>query len=480
MSESAGSSEFLLGLEEYLKYLKEDTTADEVHSFAKSLQADDKVVQLIKSYLQYMIPNLPIELIELADMNHGFNKTTNPSEEVYKTLLTYCNRFLKKVDQDQYLSSLADFCHNVRIAKDQKEIYKSLLAYCAKVIKMTTDEQELDSLADLCHSINKHEEVTEDVYKAILLYNTNFIKSRAITQPEQEQNMLVDLASLCHNTRTAADIKDIYKALLLHNTNILKTKGLDELGIETGKLLRSMDQDDFDEFIVKTRLAKLDKQFPSDKIFRGIMSYLKLNLDSNALKDAFSRSQIKSKIWLIEELAKIDTNHDNVIVMAGWFGQLKSVYDKRLTYAKMRIIEMDRNACETSDYVFNLSNLENYKVKAVNGNINELTLHKNGYEWNVENLKEKTGYSEKFLPNLIINTSAEHMTEEWFNQIRFKEMESNPIVAIQSNNLFDIPEHINCVHSVDHMKKKFPMKEILFEGELQLKGYKRVMLIGRP
>jgi hypothetical protein len=84
------------------------------------------------------------------------------------------------------------------------------------------------------------------------------------------------------------------------------------------------------------------------------------------------------------------------------------------------------------------------------------------------------------LPNLIINTSAEHMTEEWFHQIRFKEMESNPIVAIQSNNMFDGEGHINCVYSADHMKKKFPMKEVLYEGELQLKGYKRVMIIGRP
>ena len=393
MSESASNSEFLFGLEEYLKYLEEDITADEVHSFAKSLQAEDKVVQLIKSYLQYMIPNLPLELIDLADLTHGFNKSTNPSEEVYKTLLTYCNKFLKKVNTDQDLSTLAD---------------------------------------------------------------------------------------LCHNTKTAADIKDIYKALLLHNTNILKSKGLDELGIETGKILRSMDQDDFDEFIVKTRLVKLDKQFPNDKIFRGILNYRKLGLDSDTLQDAFSRSQIKSKIWLIKALANIDNHYDNILIMAGWFGQLKTIYDNRLTYAKMRIAEIDKSACETSDYIFNLTNLENHKVKAVNVDINNLTLHKNGYEWNVENFKEGTAYDEKFLPNLIINTSAEHMSEEWFHQLRFKQLESNPVVAIQSNNLFDIPEHVNCVHSVDHMKKKFPMKEILYEGELQLKGYKRVMLIGRP
>jgi hypothetical protein len=112
--------------------------------------------------------------------------------------------------------------------------------------------------------------------------------------------------------------------------------------------------------------------------------------------------------------------------------------------------------------------------------INNLTLHKNGYEWKIENFKDNKTYSEKFLPDLIINTSSEHMTEEWFNQLRFKQIESNPIVAIQSNNLLSGDGHINCVHSIDHMKKKFPMKEILYEGELQLKGYKRVMLIGRP
>jgi len=220
--------------------------------------------------------------------------------------------------------------------------------------------------------------------------------------------------------------------------------------------------------------------FPKEKIFNAIHMYSRTYSTIDVLNDALSRSQIKSKIWLIEELSKLNSNYDNVAVMAGWFGQLKNIYDKKLTYAKMRIVELDKNACETSDYIFNLSNLENYKVKSVNADINNLTLHKNGYEWDVENFREGTKYSEKFLPDLIINTSAEHMTEEWFNQIRFKEMASNPIVAIQSNNLFDIPEHINCVHSVDHMKKKFPMKEILFEGELQLKGYKRVMLIGRP
>lgn len=259
----------------------------------------------------------------------------------------------------------------------------------------------------------------------------------------------------------------------------LKFKNNEEQILFLRDFVKILDSEDIQKAILEYCIKHLNEQDTKDKIFRSIFDYKK-KVNNDHIYDAFSRSQVKSKVWLIQELAKINTNYDNVVLLAGWYGQLKSIYDKQLTYAKMRNVELDKEACESSDYIFNLGNLENYKVKSIHADINSLTLHKNGYEWDVENFKEGTKYSEKFLPNLIINTSAEHMTEDWFHQIRFKQLESNPIVAIQSNNMFDGEGHINCVHSVDHMKKKFPMKEILFEGELQLKGYKRVMLIGRP
>jgi hypothetical protein len=260
----------------------------------------------------------------------------------------------------------------------------------------------------------------------------------------------------------------------------LKFCGNEEDVYLTTEIGKAFEAEDIQTALLNIYVRIISKRNPSDKIFRGINNYLKDENNPAIIQDAMSRSQMRSKIWLVEELAKINSNYDNVAVMAGWFGQIKTIYDKRLTYSKMRIVELDKDACKTSDYIFNITNLENYKVKAVHADINGLTLHKNGYEWNVENFKEDTMYGEKFLPNLIINTSAEHMTEDWFHQIRFKEMESDPIVAIQSNNMFDGEGHINCVYSVDHMKKKFPMKEVLYEGELQLKGYKRVMIIGRP
>ena len=265
----------------------------------------------------------------------------------------------------------------------------------------------------------------------------------------------------------------------------LKFCGNEEDVYLTNEIGKAFEAEDIQSALLSIYVRIISKRNPSDKIFRGINNYLKDDNDPAIIQDAMSRSQMKSKIWLIDELAKIKDTLPlgafyNILILAGWFGQLRSIYDKKLTYRKMRFLDIDREACQTSDYIFNLSDLENYKVKAVCADVNQLNLHKNGYEWDVENFKENTKYTEKYLPDLIINTSTEHMTEEWFHQIRFKEMESNPVVAIQSNNMFDGEGHINCVYSADHMKKKFPMKEVLYEGELQLKGYKRVMIIGRP
>jgi hypothetical protein len=355
MSESVGSSEFLLGIEEYLRFLNKEEQANSLHAISKTIDAPELNLLTVKSFMQNLCRAVQEENKNLSDLLHGIVKTATD----------------------------VDVC-------------KPVLQYVGKTL--TSDK----NLADLSLAIQ-----------------------------------------------------------------------------------RALDSENFENNFIQAYLSMLDRQFLTDKIFRGINNYLKLGQDRKPLNDAFSRSQLKSKIWLIEELDKVrltlkDTSYYNVAVFAGWFGQIKSVYDKRLTFRKMRIIELDKTACETSDYIFNLSNLEEYKVKSVHADINNLTLHKNGYEWEVENFKEGTKYNEKFLPDLIINTSAEHMTEDWFFQIKFKQLESNPIIAIQSNNLFDISEHVNCVHSVEHMKKKFPMSEILFEGELQLKGYKRVMLIGRP
>jgi hypothetical protein len=256
-------------------------------------------------------------------------------------------------------------------------------------------------------------------------------------------------------------------------------KDLEEDYHQLHELIKVYKSEDPREALRDHVLRQLVRLNPTNSFFRATKSYVNQG-DLDLIRDGFSRSQVASKRWLVDTLKGISPIWGNIVIMASWFGQMVEFLDPDIAYNKIRLIELDPELCRSSDLVFNLARLEGYRVKSVCADINQLTLHKTGYEWTINNFKDDTGYVEKFLPKLIINTSAEHMTEEWFHQLRFKQMESDPVVVLQSNNMFDGEGHVNCVHSIDHMKKKFPMREVLFEGELQLTGYKRVMLIGRP
>ena len=50
--------------------------------------------------------------------------------------------------------------------------------------------------------------------------------------------------------------------------------------------------------------------------------------------------------------------------------------------------------------------------------------------------------------------------------------------VLQSNNYFDVDEHVNCSHSLDEFAFQTPMQRVWYEGELELGHYKRFMRIG--
>lgn len=224
------------------------------------------------------------------------------------------------------------------------------------------------------------------------------------------------------------------------------------------------------------------RKFTNSSMLDILYKYYRAGYDPNPLQDAFSRGQVQSKIWLATELAKIKTDFDTAFILAGWFGQLTHYLEHvNISCNKIRIMDIDPTACEISDKIFNASNLENYKIKSAKWDLmDDSWLTKTGCSYVLENYSTGKLIPVKDSPDLIINTSAEHFSEEWYNKFASRGVETNPLFVIQSNNLFEVPEHVNCVHSIDHMKKKFPMAEVLFEGELQLKGYKRFMVIGRP
>lgn len=245
------------------------------------------------------------------------------------------------------------------------------------------------------------------------------------------------------------------------------------------------DSFDMNEFVFQLR------KYADNKIINLIYKYFRQDNDPALLQDAFSRGQVKSKIWLVTELAKIKKQFDMVHIHAGWFGQHTLYLDAAdIKYEKARIFDVDSEACKISDSIFNNEYIEGYKVKATELNLprrlgsekeqNMSWVTRTGIEYDVQNYSKGTSYKEKTMPDLVINSSAEHMSSVWFNKMANRPMETDPLFVIQTNNLFDVDEHVLSVHSIDHMMKKFPMERVEYAGAIELFGYKRFMLIGRP
>ena len=81
--------------------------------------------------------------------------------------------------------------------------------------------------------------------------------------------------------------------------------------------------------------------------------------------------------------------------------------------------------------------------------------------------------------NVVINTSSEHMANMIDLKTHYKDYPTTPILVIQSNNYFEIDEHINCVKNEDELIEKNKINHVYFSGVQKLPLYDRFMVIGR-
>ena len=95
------------------------------------------------------------------------------------------------------------------------------------------------------------------------------------------------------------------------------------------------------------------------------------------------------------------------------------------------------------------------------------------------NVKYQVSTIEDFDPSefdIIICTSCEHITDNVINDF-IKKKKGSAIVVLQSNNYFEIKDHINCKNNCKEFKDSIDMR-ILESRTLKLKKYNRFMLIG--
>lgn len=185
-----------------------------------------------------------------------------------------------------------------------------------------------------------------------------------------------------------------------------------------------------------------------DNFFGMIMGAVVDNNEVNYV-DALSNYQVESKTWLIDELSKLD-KHENALFIGGWLGISSMWLGRTGVVNHITNLDLDADAIKFSDKL----NIANFNYKE--GIVSDVDNH---------SLKEY---------NMIINTSAEHMTDDWFNHVP-----KGCTVAIQTNDFHEITEHINTVNDLESLQKKYKMSKIYYIGVRDCDRYNRFMIIGK-
>lgn len=189
--------------------------------------------------------------------------------------------------------------------------------------------------------------------------------------------------------------------------------------------------------------------------------------------DCFSRGQLESKKWLVETLFSLSIELGTVFLCAGWYGTLSTmIFEKGISVDKIRSFDIDES-CVAIAEIFNKPwVMDNWKFKATTKNIHDIDF--SSYTYTVKksdgNVSELTDS-----PDTIINTSCEHINNfgEWYAKIP-----NGKLVILQSNDYFEVKEHVNCSKDLDAFVAQTPMQTELYSGELLLPKYKRFMRIG--
>lgn len=220
--------------------------------------------------------------------------------------------------------------------------------------------------------------------------------------------------------------------------------------------------------ISDTDIKKLGKvigtYYPlQSKHIERLASAVSNNQDLN-WKDALSRNQVKSKLWLIDALQdqKIypgkrritDPEHTTVIV-GGWVGLLPFLMSMKGMYLDT-VINVDIDS-------------------SVHNAANELNL---GNFTKFKNSKEdiRTLDFTKFKKLLIIDTIVEHFEKhgEWVATLP-----STADIVLQGNDMFHVPDHVNCHKTLEEFTNLCGLSDKNWYGELPLYKCNRYMTIGK-
>lgn len=201
--------------------------------------------------------------------------------------------------------------------------------------------------------------------------------------------------------------------------------------------------------------------------------------DSNledSLLDSFSSNQVASKSALINAVENVaELNEESTVVIWGsWYGSIL-IPTLANRVKNITCIDLDEESLKIAkNKLFSNYTNVNYVCDDIFKTYRDVYLN----------------------TNLIINTSCEHMPPmkewKWFqkgalstdSEYKHKfgspKFSDNCYFAFQSNNMFGIEGHVNCVSSLQEFKDQLPERaEVLYEEEVKDTRGTRYMLVGK-
>ena len=203
-------------------------------------------------------------------------------------------------------------------------------------------------------------------------------------------------------------------------------------------------------------------------------SYLDLVNSGQFPHDAFTLGQLVSKAWLLERLFECDIKRSpsTAVLLGSWVGTLVLPFLERAdTSWRQRQIERvygidtDPEAVDLGEKFNHRLVQDNWRYKGVVADCDTLDCSEMEFQTGGELIM--------FKPDIVFNTSCEHMSDDWFHTC-----DSDQLIIMQTNDSSQYDGHINTCSSEFEMWDKYPLSDRLFSGALVTPAYTRFMQIG--
>jgi len=175
-------------------------------------------------------------------------------------------------------------------------------------------------------------------------------------------------------------------------------------------------------------------------------------------KDAFSSGQMTSKIWLCEELEKLNWQSSLTWIYGGWYGLTAMLLCSRGKFSvdKIESYDIDPSCQPVAEMINDNWLIQEHKFKAYTADcaiLNPVDV------------------------DLIINTSTEHFDSlAWFDRIP-----RGTRVVLQGNNMPHDDHFVNSA-SLTEFSDQYPLTEYMYSGTKEFVyptwGFTRYMVIG--